>query len=195
MKTSRSYTMGARAEAVAETRRRILTATFELANDRLIAAISLDDVAHRAGVSVQTVIRQFGSRSALVEATTAYALEHVTAEREAPVGDVDAALRVLLDHYELRGDASILLLAQERTDEQAAAITRHGRRLHRRWVRSVFAPYLGDGTATTDLLVVATDVYTWKLLRRDRGLSRARTERQMRTLVTAVLATSTAKEH
>ena len=39
-----------------------------------------------------------------------------------------------------------------------------------------------------DLLVVATDVYTWKLLRRDRRLSVARTRERMEALVRAVLA-------
>ncbi len=190
MKKTRRYTMGARAQAVEQNRLRVLEATFTLAADRPIAAISLEDVATRAGVSVQTVLRQFGSRAGLVEATTAHALKQVTDERQAPVGDVDAALTVLLDHYELRGDASVLMLAQEGSDEQAAAVTQHGRRLHRRWVRTVFAPYLGEGTATLDLLVVATDVYTWKLLRRDRRLSRARTQALMTRMVEAVIASA-----
>jgi hypothetical protein len=34
-----------------------------------------------------------------------------------------------------------------------------------------------------DLLVVATDVYAWKLLRRDRGLSRNQTTERVRRLV------------
>jgi hypothetical protein len=39
-----------------------------------------------------------------------------------------------------------------------------------------------------DLLVVATDVYAWKLLRRDAGHSRDKTEHSMRHLVDAILA-------
>ena len=38
-----------------------------------------------------------------------------------------------------------------------------------------------------DLLVVATDVYTWKLLRRDRELSRADAERRVLRLINAIL--------
>ena len=41
--------------------------------------------------------------------------------------------------------------------------------------------------ALTDLLVVATDVYTWKLLRRDRKLSQAQVERRLLRLVAAIL--------
>ena len=62
--------------------------------------------------------------------------------------------------------------------------------LHRAWVAEVFGPMVSDDEALLDLLVVATDVYTWKLLRRDRGLSRVRTEARMKALVTAVLATT-----
>jgi AcrR family transcriptional regulator len=187
MKTKRTYTMTARARAVEKTRRRILGATFELSDRRKISAISLEDVAQRAGVSVQTILRQFGSRAGLLEATTAHAVSTVTEERATPVGDVESAVRVIVDHYELRGDAVLLRLAQESEDEQVRVVTERGRRLHRRWVEEVFSPYVGPDDPMTDLLVVATDVYTWKLLRRDRGLSRAQTEERIKHLVTALL--------
>jgi AcrR family transcriptional regulator len=182
--------MGARAQAVEETRRRILHTTFELANDRRVSEISLEDVARGAEVSVQTVLRQFGSRADLVDATFEFAHAEVVEERRAPVGDIAAALRVVLDHYELRGDASLLMLAQEATDPVVRRMTDRGKAMHRAWVAEVFAPYVDGDDALVDLLVVATDVYTWKLLRRDRGLSRARTEARMTTLVAAVLATT-----
>jgi hypothetical protein len=53
-------------------------------------------------------------------------------------------------------------------------------------VRTVFAPQLADAEdarALLDLLVVATDVYSWKLLRLDFGLSRARTEQRINTMI------------
>jgi AcrR family transcriptional regulator len=190
MNTTRSYTMGARALAVEETRRRILQATFDLATDRRIADISLDVVAQASGVSVQTVLRQFGSRGALVDAAFEFANAQVVDERRAPVGDVEAALRIVTDHYELRGDTALLMLAQEDTDPVVRQMTSHGKAMHRAWVGEVFAPYVGADEALVDLLVVATDVYAWKLLRRDRGLSRARTESRMHALVAAVLATA-----
>jgi AcrR family transcriptional regulator len=193
MKTTRSYTMGARAQAVEQTRQRILEATAELAESRRIAAISLEDVAAAAGVSVQTVLRQFGTKAGLFEATRAYVQDAVAAEREVPAGDVDTAVRVVVDHYESRGASVLLLLAQEAEDPQVRAITDRGRQLHRRWVEDVFAGQR-PGDALVDLLAVATDVYTWKLLRLDRGLSRAQTEDRIKTLVRAVLATTEWKE-
>jgi AcrR family transcriptional regulator len=192
MKTTRTYTMTARAEAAERTRVGILDATIRLANTRRLSDISLDDIAAEAGVSVQTVLRRFGSRTGLMETATLHALEQVHEERQTPVGDVAGAIDVVVDHYELRGDGVILLLAQESTDPQVRQITDTGRRLHREWVETVFAPYLSDSRATrtqlVDLLAVATDVYTWKQLRRDRGLDRATTTQRIHDLVAALIA-------
>lgn len=188
MKTTRTYTMGARAEAVAETRQRIIEALFDLGRERLFPDISLDDVAAAAGVSVQTILRHFKSRAGLAEATMDHAIATVTEERQTPVGDVDAAVAVIVGHYEGRGQTALLMLAQESSDPQVAELTRRGRAMHRAWVREVFAPWAGPGDPLIDLLVVATDVYTWKLLRIDRRYSRARTEQLIHRMVTSLLA-------
>jgi hypothetical protein len=67
-----------------------------------------------------------------------------------------------------------------------------GKLLHRTWVADVFHPQLdarpsADSEALLDRLVVATDVYTWQPLRRDRGPSRANTQARMLAVVTAIL--------
>ena len=109
-------------------------------------------------------------------------------ERIAPVGDAAAAVRVIVDHYELRGDWVIAMLGQELGDARIRRITELGRQTHRVWVETVFASQPRADEELRDLLVVATDVYAWKLLRRDRGLDRDGTERSMLRLVNAVLA-------
>ncbi|MEJ7803196.1 MAG: TetR/AcrR family transcriptional regulator [Candidatus Limnocylindria bacterium] len=187
MKTTRSYTMGARAEAVAETRRRIIEALFDLGRERMFPDISLDDVADAADVSVQTILRHFKSRAGLTEATMHHAIAAVTEERHAPVGDVDAAVAVIVGHYEDRGQTALLMLAQESSDPQVAELTRRGRAMHRAWVRDVFAPFAAPRDPLIDLLVVATDVYTWKLLRIDRRYSRTRTEQLIHRMATSLL--------
>jgi len=62
--------------------------------------------------------------------------------------------------------------------------------LHRDWVKAVSAPQLaqapGGARALTDLLVVATDVSTWRLLRRDRKLTWAQVERRLLRMITLV---------
>jgi AcrR family transcriptional regulator len=189
MKTTRSYSMTARARSTEQTRSRILRATIDLHLERSASTIGLDDIADRAEVSVQTVLRHFGSRDALVAAATEQAQQEVREERTTPVGDVAAAIEVVLGHYEARGDAVLVLLAQEDTEAFARSITEGGRELHRTWVAEAFAPYLTEDAddSLLDLLVVATDVYTWKLLRRDRGLSRASTSARITRLVAALL--------
>ena len=184
--TTRPYTMKARADGVARTRRQILDATWSLSEEKLGLAIGLADVAERSGITVRTILRHFGSREGLFEAVSEYARDEVVAEREAPVGDTREAVRTIVAHYELRGDFVMRMLEQESVDERIARQTASGRRLHREWVRTVFAPQLArvpDAKAIEDLLVVATDVYTWKLLRRDAGLGRARTEERMHTMI------------
>lgn len=190
MKATRSYTMSARAEAVRETRERILEATLTVAAVKPLAALTLGDVASRAEVTVQTVLRQFDSRERLLDAAADRAAGQVEQERVTGVGDVEAAVRTVVAHYERRGDAVLVLLAQDHWDARVRAVTDNGRAFHRRWVAEVFAPHLEahpERAAVLDLLVVSTDIYTWKLLRRDRQLSRARTHARMLRLVRAVL--------
>lgn len=187
MKTTRPYTMSVRADAVAETRRRIIEALFTLGRERMFSNISLDDVATAADVSVQTILRHFKSRAGLIDATMDHAIATVTEERHAPAGDVDAGIAVIVEHYEDRGQTALLMLAQEASDPQVAELTRRGRDLHRTWVRDVLAPSAGPQDPLIDVLVVATDVYTWKLLRIDCQYSRARTEQLIHRMVTSLL--------
>ena len=187
MKTSRTYTMTTRAEAAEATRRRILDASVALAGERPFAEITLDAVAGRAAVSVKTVLRQFGNRDGLLAAAMETAMADSEAERRTVPGDPAAAVRVVVDHYEVRGRTALLMLAQEDQDDFARAATSRGKAMHRDWVREAFSPATAD-EALLDLLVVATDVYAWKLLRLDRGLSRAVTEQRLHDLVRALLS-------
>ena len=176
--------MRARAEAAGETRGRILQAMGQLYFEKPLGEITLDDVAAQAGVSVQTVLRHVGSRDALMRSAAKNLRDDVQAERQAPPGDVARAVEAIVGHYELRGDGVLRLLGQEDHDQELRHALDGGRRIHREWVQRVFET---ADPELTDLLVVATDVYAWKLLRRDAGLSRRTTEARMRRLVEAVL--------
>ena len=62
--------------------------------------------------------------------------------------------------------------------------------MHRDWVRRTFAPRLAVAARPRELedaLVVVTDVYVWKLYRRDMRLGRDEVLRRMRGLVESVL--------
>lgn len=183
--------MRIRGEAVSSTRARILQATLGLAMERLTVEITLDDVAARAGVSVRTVLRHFGDRDGLLDATTELAITEFEAERETTPADVDSAVHVIVDHYEARGDFVIRLLAQE-DDARIGPMVASGKLSHRTWVAEAFGQLLptngSDTEATIDLLVVATDVYAWKLLRRDRELDRESVESRMRRMVALIIS-------
>jgi AcrR family transcriptional regulator len=189
-KRRRSYTMRARAESANHTRERILDAVIALSEERLSLEIVLADVAERAGVSVQTVLRQFGSRQGLFEQAQTRRVARVRAERAVPVGDAASAVRTIVSFYDRLGEWSLRLQAEEHGNKLSRRTVQLGRRVHREWVEEVFAPQLEDRhdrEELVDLLVVATDLLTWKILRRDGGLDRATTCQRMLRLVQAIL--------
>ncbi len=59
MTEKRTYNLGRRAETAAETRQRLVEATYALHRERGITATSLRDIAERAGVSVGTAYHHF----------------------------------------------------------------------------------------------------------------------------------------
>ena len=189
-KMTRSYTMRARSESTTKTRERILNAVIALSEERLSLEIVLADVAARAGVSVQTVLRHFDSRQRLFEQAQARQVAQVRAERATPVGDPASAVRTIVAFYDRLGEWSLRLQAQEHSDKLSRQTAQLARRVHREWVEEAFAPQLAgrrDREELVDLLVVATDVLTWKILRRDGGMDRSTTCKRMLRLVRAVL--------
>jgi AcrR family transcriptional regulator len=189
----RAYRMTARAEAAAATGERILDAAVDVFWELPTDAISLDAVADRAGVSVQTVIRRFGGREGLFSAAAEREAAKVTNQRDqAPAADVQGAVRILVDHYEATGDRVMRLLAEEDRIPRLRELTDSGRALHREWCERVFEPALARLARTgrrrrLAQLVAVCDVYTWKLLRRDAGLSRRQTELAIVELLTPML--------
>jgi AcrR family transcriptional regulator len=185
--------MVARAETAAATAARILDATVEVFWELPGEQVSMAEVARRAGVTVQTVIRRFGGREDLLSAAAAREADRVRRQRaEAPAGDVPAAVRVLVEHYETMGDGVLRMLAEEERVPAIRAITDQGRAVHREWCQRVFAPTLArlkgrDRDRRLAQLVAVCDVYTWKLLRRDARLSRRQTELALAELINPLL--------
>jgi AcrR family transcriptional regulator len=172
----------ARAEATAAMAERIIDAGVELFWERPSDQISLDEVARRAGVSVQTVIRRFGGKEGLIAAAQERELVKWSGQRnQAPVGDVSGAVRVLVEHYDAIGDRILKLLAEEDRIPALREYASYGRAFHRDWCARVFETALAARSAADRQrllaqLVTICDVYTWKLLRDDAGLSRGETE-------------------
>ena len=174
--------MVARAESAAATGERILDAAVEVFWELPTDKISLDEVGRRAGVTVQTVIRRFGGREGLLAAGVQRESDKIRSQRlQAPVGDVASAVHVLIDHYEALGDRVLKMLAEEDRIPGLHKIADRGRDVHREWCKRTFAPALSalryrDRARRLAQLIAVCDVYTWKLLRRQAGLTRRQTE-------------------
>jgi len=186
--------MGSRAEAAAETGRRILSATLHCYSEQFFDQVSLEDIAERAGVTVQTILRRFTCKDDLIAAAADEARRSIKSQRdEVPVGDVAGAIKALVNTYEEHGDRVLRLLAQEERVAAFRLITDAGRTYHRQWVERVFAQFLAIRTGSKRQRLLAQlisicDLYSWKVLRRDLGLSRDATKLAMTEAVMAVVA-------
>jgi len=106
-------------------------------------------------------------------------------------GYVEGTITALFDHYEEMGDFVIRNLADEQKLPELGEWLELGRRAHRASIQHQFAPQLADQEtdkkSLLDCLVVACDVYTWQLLRRDMGRSRKDAEACVRHMVAGIL--------
>lgn len=187
----RPYLMTARAAKARATRERIIVAAIALYRERTLEDFTLEDVAGRADTTVQTVLRVFGSKEDLLFAALYAMAEGGTNLKATRPGDVAAAVREIFDVYEGMGDLVIRRLAEEARHAGLKPILDKGRDNHRSWLMDVFAPQLAklkgsQRAQLLDILITATDVYVWKLLRRDRGLSRPAAEAVVRRIISSV---------
>lgn len=187
--------MTARAATAEETGRRLIGAMQTLFAERPYAEITLEAVAQRAGVTLQTLLRRFGSKSGLLAAAAAAGSAAVEAQRgEAEPGDVRGAITNLFDHYDEWGDTALRLLAQEDSIDAIAPLAEKGRATHAAWVERVFADELARrarGRARRirrAQLIASCDVTIWKLLRRDLRLTRADAEKAVLGMIEALCA-------
>jgi AcrR family transcriptional regulator len=199
---NRVYRQDARARSVEMTRENILRCAYELWLEVPYDALTMESVAQRAGVSKQTVIRQFTSKDDLAVAVVDWQRPKEEKGRDAEPGDVTSALSRLIDRYETMGDANVRVLEIERSVPAIQYLLKNGRESHRGWIEHVFAPFLPKrGTARERrvmALYAATDVYLWKLLRRDFGLGREETKAVFQEMVEALVHgkhRGRAKEH
>lgn len=188
--------MGVRADSVEATRTKILTAATALFGQTPFEQVSLEDIARRARTTVQTILRRFGSKEQLLVASAAVASRRIAEQRDrAPVGDVRGSVQNLLEHYEEWGDRVLLFLAQEERVPVIRRFTEDKRAHHLRWVERSFAPMLSRLRGRTRVrraaqLSVVTDVWAWRLLRRELHFSRAETEQAFFESIEALLSLS-----
>ncbi len=188
--------MQARAAGALKTRNQILGAMLELYRERWYDEITLKDVADTAGVALQTVVNHFSTKEGLLTALLEdpRLLQEFAGKRlGGQPRDTREAIELLVADYERAGDAMIRLLALESRTPSLAPHLDMGRVGQRLWLASVFDGRLSHlpprrREHRLDLLACATDVYTWQILRRGQGHSRAETVAAMLDLVEAIVA-------
>jgi AcrR family transcriptional regulator len=190
---ARRYVQTARAQAAEATAQRIVDAFLERLMLQWFDEITLDCVAGDAGVTVQTIVRRFGSKEGLLAEAIKTFAHRISAQRASPPGDIGRMVDNLIKDYEKTGDAVIRLLALEPRHAVLKPVLDFGRSEHRNWVSGTLAEPLGrlDAAArerALDALVIVTDVYTWKLLRRDMSRSVTATKTTMKDLIQAAIS-------
>ena len=184
--------MSARAAAAEATRERIVETAAAAFSEHWYEDVTIRGIARDAGVALQTVRNHYATKEELFVAAAERISESIETVRwGVEADDIDGALSTLMDDYERTGDSTLRMLAVE---ERVPVVQPHiatGRRKHQEWVTHVFPAALQGlrGAARSRRvaqLVVATDVYCWKLLRRDKGLDREQTLTAMRELVLAL---------
>ena len=172
--STRTYVMKARADAAAATKARILESCRLLLVTHSFEDMTVDAIAAGANTTTRTVLRIFGSKEELF----AQALHSLGDFGIKPIvsKDLDDLVSGAYEFYEKVGDTVVRWLGDE---ARVPAMHEHletGRKHLREWVSKAFASKLDSlGGANRkellDALIVAFDVYTWKLLRRDFRLS------------------------
>lgn len=188
---TRQYSSELRAQQAAATRQRILESAQALFADPS-AELTLDRVAADASVSVQTVLRAYGSKEKLILEAIGTMREREDRVNVMPAASVREAVTTLFDDYEEIGDRVVRMLAEEHRIPGFTEVAAQGRRMHRAWVEETFRPWTSGLAARrrreVDVaLVAATDVYVWKLLRRDLGLERRPAQQVVERLVRGAL--------
>jgi AcrR family transcriptional regulator len=195
MKPTRPYTMQSRADAVSQTRERIARTALQLLFEHAYEDITLSAFAKAAGVSHQTVLNHFESKEGVVlSVVELFSEQTIEARSKAQPGDVAGAVKALVGDYERIGDANFRWATTDGLGELAGVLD-DARAHHQEWIETMFGELIPRSPAArrraVHALHAATDVYTWKLLRRDLRLTRAETERIIVDLVVGVVEGNT----
>lgn len=173
---TRPYRKHARAESERATGEAILDAALAAFSTEPFDRVTLRRIADASGVTVQTVLRRFGSKEELFEALVERERPRIVSSRHVPEdAGLDTAIAALVHHYETDGDMVLNFVAQENLFAEVRQIVEQGRQVHREWVELHCGAVLegrqgAERQRTLHAAIAATDLTTWKLLRRDLGL-------------------------
>jgi AcrR family transcriptional regulator len=190
---TRSYRQVARAEASDALRARIVRAFADAMVSQWFDEITLDGVAAAARTTRQTVIRLFGGKDGLLAAAIEIFRADVDARWRQPAGTSPAMIaEATVENCEILGDAVMRMLALAPRHPELARVVAENRLRHRRNFAETLAPALAslpqaEAERVLCACLIATDTYTWALLRRDFGKGVAETKTIIARMLTAAL--------
>jgi len=176
-----------------KSRQEIIRAVTRLWKEQPTRDITLQLVAREAGVTTRTILRKFGSREGLLSETMSQEAARISAERgKATPGDVKGILKALLDSYEYMGELALRNIRLEGELEMARRIGESGRKVHREWCIRMFAQFLPDSASgeyevRLASFIAATEIYLWKLLRKDMKMSKGQVFEVFRHMVEGLI--------
>jgi AcrR family transcriptional regulator len=190
----RAYRGTIQTEIAALTAQRIIQAGLALFDEQWGDTITLEQIAERAGVTTQTLLRHFGSKERLADTISQEAFRLSQQQLiEPPIGDIASIASGLVAYYEAGGKRMLRGLAQEERYPELHSIIDIARTSHKAWLERVFASFLAPLEATERVRLLAqlytiTGVYTWYLLRHDCVLSSEETAKALQGMLTALLS-------
>ncbi len=194
-KPVRGYRMTARADAAERTGERIIDAMLGRYSTLPYDQIRLEDVAADSDVTVQTVIRRFGSKHGLLAATVEREMARLAADRSAALGATpESTLQALVRYYEQHGMLILKLYAEAHQAPGVPELAAQARAYHVNWCREAFSQaLLGVADTTTRgrrlaQIVAICDATTWRILRFDGTLSPDQTELALWELLRPLLS-------
>lgn len=190
MAETKTYELKRRAEAMADTRRRITEAAVALHESVGPARTSVSEIARRAGVDRVTVYRHFPDEAALFRACSQhYAAGHPLpdparwAELADPRERLRSALDAIYDYYE-RNET---LLANVTRDAEHMPAVRAAGGYRRQWLTEVeqglAQGWNGNSKQVGHAVALALDFRTWQTFVRKRDLSTRQAIRLMLAMV------------
>lgn len=192
-KKKRAYRGTVQAEVAALTAQRIIQAGLELFDEQWGDTITLDQIAERAGVTTQTLLRHFGSKERLADTVSQEAFRLSQQQLiEPPLGDIASIASGLVTYYDAGGRRMLRGLAQEERYPELHSIIDVARASHKAWLERAFVVFLekletAERARLLAQLYTLTSVYTWYLLRHDCALSSEETAQALESMLTALL--------
>lgn len=191
----RSYRLGKRATDVDERRAAAVEAAFAVWSELGFDGVTLQGVADRAGLSLKSVVRYFGTKEGLFRACLEVSVAREQGMRDVPAGDVAAVVRTLSERYEAIAERIVRNAEIEFRYPVMAEWVARVRASHTEWLARAFAPWLPtSGRVRKERLGAlfwATEIRSWWALRHALGHDRASTERVMRSMLDALVASWT----